>query len=259
MGMFDAVFRRGDYREFDGDWVHPVRTVDFNEIIYVVKGSVKMFEEDKKYELKKGDCIVLEKGKKHGGYECTGKKCGFYWFEFYSDTDFIDEMKTVSFGSSDLFLSLARQLERVCETPSYAPEAADCYIRLILSEVQNASKRGRNTAYPVCGIIAEWIRENSNRKIDVDEISKNFGYNKDYISRSFKKNFGSSLKEYIDNERIRFIKGLLLTTTYPLKQIAQMTGFQNYKSFLKFFCYHADRTPYEYRKSNFIVVESEEE
>jgi transcriptional regulator GlxA family with amidase domain len=46
---------------------------------------------------------------------------------------------------------------------------------------------------------------------------------------------------------------------YGLKQIAQMTGFQNYKSFLKFFCYHADRTPYEYRKSNFIVVESEEE
>ena len=40
MGMFDAVFRRGDYREFDGDWVHPVRTVDFNEVIYVVKEQI---------------------------------------------------------------------------------------------------------------------------------------------------------------------------------------------------------------------------
>lgn len=251
MGMFDAVYKRGDYREFDGDWIHPTRTVDFNEIIYVVKGVVKMFEDDKKYELHKGDCIVLEKGKLHGGYESSGKTAGFYWFEFYSDTDFIDGIKNVSFGGSDTFLTLARRLEQVCETPSYPVEAADCYLRLLLNEISMASKIGKNTSYPVCGIIAEWIRKNSSRKIEVDEISKAFGYNKDYISRAFKRNFDMSLKSYIDSERMRFIKGVLLSTSYPLKQISQMTGFANYKSFLKFFSYHSEKTPREYREENF--------
>ena len=250
MGMFDAVHRRGDYREFDGDWIHPTRTVDFNEIIYVVKGTVMMFEEDRKFELRKGDCIVLEKGKQHGGYAAAGKSVGFYWFEFYSDTDFIEEIKTVSFGSSDTFLCLARQLVRVTESPSYPSEVTDCYVRLLLSEIKAFSKKDKGSAYPVCGIIAEWIRNNSGRKIDVEEISKVFGYNRDYISRAFKRNFGISLKEYIDAERMKYIKGLLSATSYPLKQIAQMTGFQNYKAFLKFFSYHCGETPNEYRKES---------
>lgn len=256
MSLFDAVFKRGDYREFDGDWIHPTREVDFNEIIYVVKGTVKIFEEDKRYELHKGDCIVLQKGKRHGGYEFSGKTAGFYWFEFFSDTDFIDEIKNVSFGSSDSFLNLARQLVQANENPAYPREAADCYLRLILNEILLAAKRGRNTSYPVCGIIAEWIRKNSSRKIEVDEISKVFGYNKDYISRSFKRNFDMSLKEYIDTERLKFIKGLLITTSYPLKQISCLTGFGNYKSFLKFFSYHSDLTPYEYRKKTNSAFES---
>lgn len=124
-------------------------------------------------------------------------------------------------------------------------------MRLLLNEISVASRQDKNTVYPVCGIIAEWIRNNSAQKIEVDEISKVFGYNKDYISRAFKRNFGMSLKSYIDSERMRHIKGVLLATSYPLKQVAQMTGFSNYKSFLKFFGYHSDRTPYEYRKENF--------
>ena len=248
MGLFDADFKRGDYREFDGDWIHPTRVVDYNEVIYVVKGTVKMFEEDRRYELRKGDCIVLEKGKRHGGYEASGKSVGFYWFEFYSDTSFIDEIKNVSFGSGDAFLNLARKLVQTNESPLYPKQATNCYLRLLLNEILISSKRNDNTAYPVCGIIAEWIRKNSDRRIEVDEISMVFGYNKDYISRAFKRNFGVSLKEYIDAERLKFIKGLLVATTYPLKQISQMTGFQNYKSFLKFFSYHSGQTPFNYRK-----------
>jgi len=257
MEMFDAVFKRGDYREFGDDWIHPIRTTDFNELIYVVKGTVKMFEDDRRFELKKGDCIVLQKGKRHGGYEASGKNVGFYWFEFFSDTGFIDGIKNVSMGSNDYFLNLVRSLVHVAETPSYPKEAADCYIRLLLNELDMASGRGKNTAYPVCGIIAEWIRKNSNRRIEADEISKIFGYNKDYISRAFKRNFGVSLKEYIDRERMKFIKGLLIATSYPLKQVAQMTGFSNYKSFLKFFSYHNDTTPYEYRKASYNSMNDE--
>lgn len=251
MGLFDAVFKRGDYREFGSDWIHPTRVVDFNEVIYVVKGTVKMFEEDRKFELHKGDCIVLEKGKRHGGFETSDKGVGFYWFEFYSDSAFIEDIKNVSVGSGDSFLNIARQLVYVNENPSYPPEAADCYMRLLLNEINIASKCEKSTAYPVCGIIAEWIRKNSNRKIEVDEVSNVFGYNKDYISRAFKRSFGVSLKGYIDAERLKYIKGLLLATSYPLKQISQMTGFSNYKSFLKFFSYHSEQTPYEYRKKNY--------
>ena len=69
MRFFDAHYDMGGVVSVKADWIHPERTVDFNEIIYVVKGNVKLFEDEKKYELKSGDCIILERGKHHGGYE----------------------------------------------------------------------------------------------------------------------------------------------------------------------------------------------
>ena len=47
---------------------------------------------------------------------------------------------------------------------------------------------------------------------------------------------------------MKFIKGLLLTTGYPLKQIALLAGFSDYKGFLKFFAYHSKETPMEFRQ-----------
>lgn len=252
MGLFEAEYKRGGFLEFPEGWIHPKRTVDYNEIIYVVKGMVMMFEGDRRFELHKGDCILLEKGKNHGGYEKSDRSVAFYWFEFYSDTDGFEAMKHTSFGSGDSLPDLSRQLVRVSESPTYPRQVNDCYIRLLLNEIDLAAKRVKNTAYPVCGTIAQWIRENNDRKIDVDEISSVFGYNKDYISRAFKRSFGLSLKAYIDSERLRHIKGLLHTTSYPLRQISQMSGFSNYKSFLKFFTYHSKQTPYEFRKNSFM-------
>ncbi len=251
MGLFDVSFRRSGFQEFREGWMHPERIVNYNEVIYVVKGVVKIFEDDRKYELHKGDCITLEKGKRHGGFEGAEKDVSFYWVEFDSDADFIPDIKTVSFSSNDTFITLVRQLVHVASSLQYPREACDCYVRLLLNEMKISAERGRNTAYPVCGIIADWIQNNCDRKIDVDEIADVFGYNKDYISRAFKKNFGVNLKSYIDSERVKYIKGLLISTSYPLKQIAQMTGFSNYKSFLKFFSYHGEKSPNEYRKQFF--------
>ena len=59
------------------------------------------------------------------------------------------------------------------------------------------------------------------------------------------------MKAYINEERTKRIKGLLLTTSYPIKQIASMSGFDDYKEFLKFFRYHEGLSPSSFRKLYF--------
>ena len=248
---FDATYESGGQFVSREKWIHPTRTIDSNEIIYVIKGVVKMFEEDRKFEMHKGDCIILEKGKRHGGYDYIDDEVSFYWFHFQTDFDKLSAMKHVTFRAGDGISILSKQLLHSANTPAYSKEATECFLRLVLNEIYIASCQGTSSAYPVCGVISEWITRNSDRKISVEEISERFGYNKDYISRAFKKHFGDSLKNYIDSERVRYIKSLLLTTGYPLKQIAEMSGFSDYKSFLKFFSYHDAVTPQEYRRKYF--------
>lgn len=248
---FDADYVSGGLFVSRDTWIHPTRTIDSNEIIYVIKGTVRMFEENRRFELHKGDCLILEKGKRHGGYDYNDDEVSFYWFHFQTDFPSLSVMKNVSFRSGDGISLLSKQLLHSANTPAYSNDATNCFLRLVLNEIYLASNQSTDSAYPVCGVISEWITRNSDKKIAVEEISKKFGYNKDYISRAFKKHFGVSLKNFIDDERIKFIKSLLLTTGYPLKQISEMTGFPDYKSFLKFFSYHDEVTPQEYRHKYF--------
>ena len=44
------------------------------------------------------------------------------------------------------------------------------------------------------------------------------------------------------------IKRLLLETEHTLAEVADMSGFTDYKLFLKFFRYHEGMTPTEFRK-----------
>ena len=75
------------------------------------------------------------------------------------------------------------------------------------------------------------------------------GYNADYISRLFKAHYGKSLKEYMSNVKIDYIKQLLLTSELPLSDVAYNAGFYDYKYFLKFFKYHEGITPTQFLKA----------
>jgi YesN/AraC family two-component response regulator len=97
--------------------------------------------------------------------------------------------------------------------------------------------------------IAAWITANRDTPLKADQISKHFGYNADYISRLFKAHYGKSLKEYMSNVKIDYIKQLLLTSELPLSDVAYNAGFYDYKYFLKFFKYHEGITPTQFLKA----------
>ena len=99
--------------------------------------------------------------------------------------------------------------------------------------------------------ICEWIRVHSDRALRSSETAAHFGYNEDYLSRLFRKKYGMGLKQYIAEARMRKIKTLLLSPDYTLQEIAAMTGFSEYKYFLKFFRYHEGSTPTQFRSLYF--------
>lgn len=53
----------------------------------------------------------------------------------------------------------------------------------------------------VCDIL-DFIDDNINRKITMDELSSHFYFNKDYIMRLFKKEIHSTISNYINKKRI---------------------------------------------------------
>ena len=90
---------------------------------------------------------------------------------------------------------------------------------------------------------------NAVKNITVKDIAVEFGYNKDYLSRLFRRKIQMSVVEYINYTRVSEAKKLLYETGDSIKEIAYRVGFTDEKYFMKVFKKWEQVTPTEYRNA----------
>lgn len=101
---------------------------------------------------------------------------------------------------------------------------------------------------PVINRVCSYIQDNLNGNLSRDVLAKLVHMNPDYLSFLFHQRMNCSLVEYINTERIRESKRLLLTTDLSIAEIAIQTGFQNISYFSKQFKRFVGQTPNQFRK-----------
>lgn len=96
--------------------------------------------------------------------------------------------------------------------------------------------------------IAIYIAQNYSKPIKVSDIGKAVGLHPDYANAIFKKAFGSTLSEYITEERISHAQRKLVATTSRITEIAFACGFNSISRFNAAFLKINRCTPREFRK-----------
>ncbi|MFD0693554.1 response regulator [Paenibacillus sp. GCM10027628] len=115
------------------------------------------------------------------------------------------------------------------------------FIRLSATVTPNAGKN--NTMQE----IALYIQNHYNRDITLQEISRIFFLNRDYISRRFKQEFDETIVNYMSKIRIDKAKRLLKQADMPIGAIAQTVGYEDEKYFSRVFKKYEGMTPKEFR------------
>jgi len=120
-------------------------------------------------------------------------------------------------------------------------------LALLALFMQNASKK-QTPSKKVVPEIINYLSENFNMPLSVQEIADNFHISYSQLEKTFKKFFGMSVKEYISSIRLKNAVYQLLSTDDSMTQITFDNGFANMKSFYKAFkdTYHT--TPLEFKK-----------
>jgi len=99
----------------------------------------------------------------------------------------------------------------------------------------------------VCKIL-NYIDNNINKKITIEELSLRFYYNRYYIMKLFKKEIGISLFDYINNLRIYNSINLINNTNKLLIRIAIENGFYSLEYFSEMFKKIIGVSPSIYKK-----------
>ena len=73
--------------EFERNFVHMRRTMRFNELILMRKGTMYLAEEDELLVVNEGDVVFLKAGRLHYGYKPSEGNVEFYWMHYLTDDD----------------------------------------------------------------------------------------------------------------------------------------------------------------------------
>lgn len=266
----------------DGKWSHMERFIDNYEIIMMNKGIMYIEQDDERYELRKGDLLLLEPERKHKGYAYSDKGTSFYWVHFYcndpytiySHTDAISEISMAKnnpyfsgLNSSILIPTLSRnlnldrinvlfrQLLHLSQSTYYTDQSVNYILTSLLIEITEQVILNSKISIKeisqedILPQILQWINIHITQNISLKNVAYEFNFTKEYLARYFKKRMGMSMQEYINNLRISSAKQLLCNSNLNIKEISHELGFIDEKYFLKLFKKYENLTPKQFRNA----------
>jgi len=118
-------------------------------------------------------------------------------------------------------------------------------INKVLSEYNNSLDNDHKYD-PKIVTILDFINKNLEKKITLDMLQKKFFMNKYNLGRTFKKNTGFSIIEYVIYKRIIWAMELLVSGETAL-DVAHTVGFGDYSTFFKAFKNITGCSPSQYR------------
>jgi YesN/AraC family two-component response regulator len=266
----------------DSKWLHMERVMDNYEIIIINKGTVYIQQDDEKYELKEGDLLLLEPGRKHKGYNYSDKGTSFYWVHFYCNhlyniSNHIDIKSEISMTQNNPYFDglssnilmptfarnlnldrinvLFRQLLHLSQSHYYTDQSVNYILTSLLIEIteqviSNFEITPKSTIQEDnLPQILQWIKIHITQNISLQNVAYEFNFSKEYLARYFKKRMGMSMQEYINYLRISNAKQLLCNSDLNIKEIAHELGFIDEKYFLKLFKKYENLTPKKFRNA----------
>ena len=232
---------------------HPSRKLTSWEIIFVEKGTLTIQEDDRVFEVKAGESLLLWPGRRHVGTEDFPGDLRFYWLHF--------DIERVN-GSLPQAFPLEIEQYCVVRDPQYVTAlfrqflseqeklqrsvALEIIVLLILQQVslsRSYEDKSDEASTAIAWKAKQLIRTQFHLPLSTSQLAKALHCNADYLGRVFRKTFHLTLTEAIHRQRIRAAEKLLLSDAASITEVATRCGFNDVGYFRQIFSKHTGLTP----------------
>lgn len=95
--------------------------------------------------------------------------------------------------------------------------------------------------------VTRYINDNIDRRISLQELASSAALSEYHFSRRFKRDTGYTPLEYVNTKKLDYGKSLLIQTDWPVRRIAEATGF-SFRGFVTLFSHTEGCSPLVWRK-----------
>ncbi len=247
------IYKHSSMRFFKEGEYHITRYCKTDVLLLVFDGVLSFCEDGVEYELKKGDYHI----QKAGSYQTASlpSQSPKYLYVHFIASWNEGEGCLSKKGIFD-YPSLKGLMEKLdmSSGEELTLTEINAFFYQILSSLYRMTEK-TTTA----DMIARYLTENMQKGVCLEELAKRFHFSKNHIINIFKKRFGVTPFEYMNNQRIKKAKQLMTVTSLSAESIAYECGFGDYSHFYKLFKKNHGICPDKWRRSEIEMLNNAKE
>ena len=227
----------------------------------VTKGKGMVKYNDVLNNVSMGECVFFDCSKPNHYLPDPDEPWEVTWLNFngpsseYYYKTFLKQMDNIFVPQN--FEIIRVILTKIVDNNLHRSEATDMLNAKLVTDLLTTVILNNNT-YDDCTnkskhklfTIREYLDNNFTEQINLDELAENFFISKFYLTREFKKTFGTTIIQYILNKRIEYAKELLTYTNKSIEEISEACGFNDQSYFSRQFKKAENTTCLAYRKKH---------
>ena len=250
---------------------HLDRVLEFNDMIYVIEGTMYVSEDGIDYDINEGELLILKHHVRHYGVKETQRGTKWYFAHFYLDEPDGD---IPQFEPDPSPLVFNRPLRFYEVLPKKMTGLKGSSIEKTFAELVNYCQKGdelkrmrvNNLFYSFLADIAlakymdnnnctlsyrirKWLEEHYEEPFSAERLEKEFFLSYKRMAAVFKDEQGVTMQQYHSQCKMNAAADLLRTTLFPVGEIAATLGFKDRLYFSRCFHKSVGMSPKEYRLS----------
>ena len=246
---------------------------NFFEFIIPLTGDYKVSVEEKIYDLRERDILIIPPGMLHGMLPTKepGGRIIFmvnmdfmYLYENYSDImSFHAPVLCIREAGGCHHQDLYKLVMKMRSEYYHDNPFRDTYIyslilqifvtlsRSGLYEAGGKAKRENTKKKETFLLVQEYMKLHLQEGLGLEETAERFGFSKCHFSRLFKENLQMNFNEYLSALRMEQAERLLIQNSYlTVQETGYRCGYKSYSAFVKAFKESYGCTPTEYKRKN---------
>lgn len=248
---------------------------DHHLIHFVKSGKGKLYVNNSVYEVSAGYCFLIHENQVAYYQADNEDPWEYYWLGFsgglsdriFGAVGFTYEILVLPFESKEICNIIMNATECALDNESDSLSVhlkMGAFMRDVLSSLlkTNTAKYkamfgNHEDAVKVMGsgsysdryvnIVAKIIQNSYSQNIKIEKIAEKLAVNRSYLSSTFKKNTGLSIKDFLTNYRIEQASIMLSDKKITVNEVASAVGYDDPYYFSRIFKKNKGLSPTEYR------------
>ena len=226
----------------------------FYEIMYFDKGENEFVIENRRYEIKEGDVLLIKSGNHHFQRRIFDEENSLFCLGFHPDAielnalaeDLFDRGHHFTVGKDNplphLLLAARKKLsQNKSDSEIFVKSICEAAIS-ILSDTDMQKEKSKEIRNESVNKIIRFINQNLVQIKSAQDITNALFFSESYLRAIFKREMGIGVMQYVRNKKLLLADRMIRGGKKPTEIYAEC-GFLNYSSFYRAYLSHFGTSP----------------